>query len=186
MTSRHLRLVSSNDSTASGQDLTDVSQGLQFDKLPATGVQPGRDSLTVDDLYPAAEELGSSLQVVLRLLVEVADYLSEAVMGFQQDRLLEADNALIHSGRALRELFAHRDLGDGFATVINACLQALRNRGGTMPAAQLTNIRSVVLKLRSLPNINYDTATELVMQLEDAGLNVDPPGFDVLVELLAN
>ena len=87
--------------------------------------------------------------------------------------------------RFLPELFCCRSIGDGFGLIINAIQSGLANSAGEPTTkAEVIAIRQALRLLRDEPFIPTEAATDILMRLEDAGLSIEPSGFDALADLL--
>jgi len=95
------------------------------------------------------------------------------------------DEELIRAKDFLRKLFALRDIGDGFAAVINAVLCAVANgEEKALSAKQLSALQNVLKQLRKRPMMHFDSATPLLDELEDSDLNIEPPFIGALTGFL--
>jgi len=84
----------------------------------------------------------------------------------------------------LPELFCCREIGDGFGAIVNALKYSFANASGNLfTRGQLETIVRVLSTLSNEPFLRFETAVDLISDLEDSGLDVDPP---VIAELLAN
>ena len=54
-----------------------------------------------------------------------------------------------------------------------------------MEERQVRAVRSILVTLRSEPFMTFDAAVANVSELEQVNLNVDPPNFEYLAELLS-
>jgi hypothetical protein len=84
----------------------------------------------------------------------------------------------------LPELFCLRRLGDGFGGLINSVYVALSNKAGMpLEAGQIRVVAKALRRLRQEPFMPFESAVDVVMGLEDSGLEPDPPALAYLAEL---
>ena len=97
-----------------------------------------------------------------------------------------ADGAMQHYQVLLPELFACRSIGEGFGLLVSSLQNAATRLGGhAMEERQVRAVRSALAALRSDTIMTFDAAMEHVSSLEDANLNVNPPKFEYLADLLS-
>jgi hypothetical protein len=104
-------------------------------------------------------------------------------MAAQKRRLMEADRYTQRFEATLPALFRCREVGDGYAVVINSLhFAAINKRGEPLNLDQLTTAWRILRELRSKPFVEFDQALEYVEELEASGLHVDPPIVSELLE----
>lgn len=143
------------------------------------------DTIDIDALYPSAPGIISPLGLALEHLKEaITD--TEIAEELLVDRdLIRADDRMQLVHARLYELFAQRDIGDGFGAVINACLSGLENTlGESLRVDQIQTIRFCLWKLRQQPLIDFDASVVLVGKLEKCGLRVQPETMEAIADLL--
>jgi hypothetical protein len=95
---------------------------------------------------------------------------------------VEGDRILLRLHFLLRDLFKYRDVGDGFAQIVNTLQFALINqRGKPLTFPQVTTIWRIVKELRTRPLMSFDEGINAVSELEESGFEVDPPILSELV-----
>jgi hypothetical protein len=152
---------------------------LAGDIIAAKGV------ISIDSLYPTQEGVSAELRTALRLLGLAGDRLDEALELSAAADSIGADDSVQRLAALLPELFCCRSLGDGFGGVINGIQCAWINQDGSaLTRQQLEKVRWVIRRLREEPFIAELKALELLQELERAGLNVEPPGMEVLTDWL--
>lgn len=149
----------------------------------AAGIQ----EIDIDHLYPASAELTTLLSLALVLLNQTLSTLDSAIDYCRTGERLLADNQTHHLLQLLNELFCTRGLSEGFANIVNACQNAVRNLAGDIVTeAQLIALNSCLLAAKRKPLLSFDSSLEVVERLESAGLNVEASGMDYLVEILSD
>ncbi len=153
----------------------DVSQGFK------------REPVSIDDVYYSPELIGSpQLRNALSLLASALNQVDAALELLAEQAQIGADDAMQHFQVLLPELFACRKVGEGLGLVVSSLQNAIsRLRGRAMDEPQIRVVRSCLVALRSEPFMTFDAAMDLVKRLERAGLNVDPPNFEILADLLS-
>jgi hypothetical protein len=131
-------------------------------------------------LYDAPVGDSSNIVRALELLKEVSDHLSEAR---RAGNLIDADRFLQRAQRALPKLFALRSIGDGFGVIVNSLYIAFTNlHGKPMNKKQIEVAWRVVRELRTRPALSLEQGIQAVEELEESGLEVDPPELAGLLE----
>lgn len=162
--------LAQTDSVVSSTSRVSVTSGPQVD---------------IEDLYPSLEAGSPELGQALRLLRAANAHVREANSLLQGDDPNGADLAIQRLHGLLAELFNCRRLGDGFGTLINALFCSLENLNGAPMSLQQVNAVGGVLSLvRREPYIDFAAATAQVDMLEEAGLSIDPAGFEYLADWL--
>ncbi len=143
----------------------------------------GFQTLDTKDLY-LYSEISSVLSTAIQLLEEGVQHLESAVDSFQSQDFITADDQIQHFQRLVPELFCCRTLGDGLGAVVNSLQIAFGNRKGVpLELPQIRAIKRVVERIRKEPFVTFDKAVDLVIVLEDVGLDVTPPAVAHLAEL---
>ena len=93
--------------------------------------------------------------------------------------------AMQHLKALMPELFCHRGIGDGFASLVSCIFYSIQNHGGLeFDRNQVVAIEFAIKRLASDPFAPFDKMQELIDGLEQAGFTVEPPGFEDLSEIL--
>lgn len=136
--------------------------------------------ISIDDIY-RAPEAGTKLSTVLRLLREGVSNCNEALSALANDEPIEADALMLKVRTTLPELFCCRDIGDGFAEIINAVQSAFENLDGRMFSSdQVRAVKSVLAAVRNEPRMSFEKSLGHVSTLEDVGLKSEPSDIDKL------
>ena len=156
-------------------------EGLESASLvgPKRSLVPGSDLSPFSEISPQ-----TPLRNAIRNLNEALEYLDNALEAISTGDFVAADDAMIHFGALLPELFCSRSIGDGFGMVINALMIAFRNRGPS--PFQETHIRAIricITSLRNGPRLPISEALSRLEHLESHGLRVHLPELDFLVDL---
>jgi len=136
--------------------------------------------IDIDRLYEAVPGTSSQIVRALELLKQVSDFLVEAQ---KSDNAMDADRFVQRVQLALPRLFAYRSTGDGFGVIINSLHFAFSNLHGTpLTPDQLNVIWRVLRELRARPAMSLEQAIQRVEELEECGLEVDPPNIGDVLE----
>jgi hypothetical protein len=131
-------------------------------------------------LYDAPVGDTSNIVRALELLKRVSDYFAEAR---KASSLIDADRSLQRAQKLLPQLFALRSIGDGFGVIVNSLYVAFANlHGKPMNKAQIEVVWRVVRDLRTRPALTLEQGIHVVEELEESGLEVDPPELAALLE----
>lgn len=144
-----------------------------------------RDPILTEESYHSPELNGSPyLKNALRLLSMAMGRIDRAL-----EFLADEDKTGVAMQRyqlLLPELFACRSLGEGFGLIVSSLQNAAtRLPGHAMDEQQIRTVRSALAALRSDPFMTFDAAMAHVSSLEHADLNVNPPKFEYLADLLS-
>ena len=138
--------------------------------------------IEIDKLYPEEAGVSSDILTVLTLLSEAGQILEEARTASRRKDLVTSDRYVQRFQALLPRLFASRGVGDGYAVVINSLHFAfVALRGKPVSFEQLTTIWRVLRELRNRPFIPFEQALDSATELENAGLQIDPPIIGQLV-----
>lgn len=162
-------------------DLITKPRVVSIDGSPPAEKEP----IGIDSLYPDASILRPILGHALRGLAAAKEAAEESLDALKRGELISSDESMQRLLALLPELFYCRDLGDGFGAIVNALKYSFVNAHGLpFSEGQIRLIGQAVGRLRQEPFLPFDQAAELVGRLEDFGLQVDPPAFAELGELL--
>lgn len=179
----HLRGQSHDTAfTLQGTPIAESSASISDDG-PQMKRVVGLNTIEIDKLYPATKESASDLISALGLLADAINLLEKARVASQKADPLESDRYSQRFQVILTRLFAYRKVGDGYAVIINSLQFAFINqKGKPLNLSQLTTVWRVMRELRNRPFIVLDEALNYVQEIEDSGMEVDPP---ILGEFLA-
>jgi hypothetical protein len=171
-----------HDETATptaGPDKSTQSSGLT--RLAQTrGTNALVVSMDIARLYDAPVGDSSNIVRAIELLKEVAEHFSDAR---KANDLIDTDRSLQRAQKALPKLFALRSIGDGFGVIVNSLYVAFTNlHGKAMNKAQIEVAWRVVRDLRNRLALSLEQGIQLVEELEESGLEVDPPELAGLLD----
>lgn len=163
------------------QPVPSPSPSAQFG--PSTGSSALAPIIEIDKLYQAAKGTGTQFITALESLAEAIDLLAQARVASQKNSPIDADRCVQRFEALLPQLFRYRKIGDGYGVIVNALhFAAVNRRGRPLNTDQITTTWLVLRELRSKPFLEFEQALDQVAELENCGIEVDPP---VLSELLA-
>jgi hypothetical protein len=91
------------------------------------------------------------------------------------------DQEIMRSRALLVKAFEYRDIGEGYAAVVNALIWGLVNRKPNSPSRRQISVISTALdRLTNGPYMHFDTAMQVMDDLEDADIEIEPPTLDLL------
>ncbi len=165
-------------SATSRTQLTHSPAGnIVFEVRGATALAP---VIEIDRLWDAAPGTISQTVRALELLKQVSDFLAAAQ---RADRPMDVDRFVQRAQLALPKLFACRSVGEGFAVIVNSLHFAFANlHGAPLRPDQLNVIWRVLRELRDRPAMSLEQGIQRVEELEDRGLEVDPPELGELLD----
>lgn len=130
-------------------------------------------------LYDAPVGDSSNIVRARELLKEASDHFGDAR---KAGTLIAADRSLQRAQKILPNLFALRSIGDGFAVIVNSIYVGFTNlRGKPMNPKQIDVVWRVLRNLRNGPALSFDQGIQAVEELEESGLEVDPPELESLL-----
>jgi hypothetical protein len=129
----------------------------------------------IEDVKLVYKEPGPLLNGAITLLSESIEFCNQSLEAQEAGDLLTSDGYMQRVQASLDSLFSLREIGSGFAIIINALHFSFINKEGALfSRQQMVAIRQILKQTRSHPFINADRAAEATDSLEDAGLTVDP------------
>jgi hypothetical protein len=139
----------------------------------------------IDELYAGIPAIRPELATALRLLQDGLDHLNFAVEAVTNADQIGADDGIQRFEAMMPELLACRSLGNSFGAIINALINALRNRHGEfLTQPQMIALRTIMNETRDEPFMSFDRAVDAITKLEDAGFIVEPEAFEVIADWL--
>jgi hypothetical protein len=182
MTEPKMRLVYSDGTYLDTPAAIDESDHARIEEQARPGAT---HRLGVEDVYPDPGTRPPELNTALNLLYEADRELDQAVSELRSDNKLEADDATQRFFALLPELFCCRSLGDGFGLIVSSMFHGVQNLEG-MPAdeEQLLAFVYTTQFARRHPFCSSETAAQVVEKLSESGLNVDPPGLQLIANEL--
>jgi hypothetical protein len=165
-----------------------VQAASPFNDYPAIGsnAQPRTPTppLSPMDLY--SEQLDDSRVMKAIALIERVRVTLQGAVGLDPGlEFIEFDQAIMSARALLLNAFQYRQIGEGYASIVNATSWALANRQTGGPTRKQLNVISTTLKhLVNGPYLHFDTAMRLMDELELAELDIEPPSLDLLTSEL--
>jgi len=93
------------------------------------------------------------------------------------------DQEIMRARAIFLKAFMYRDIGEGYAALVNAVIWALANRKHGSPSRRQINvISSSMERLISGPYLHFDTSMQIMDDLEEADLDIEPLSLDMLTE----
>lgn len=161
---------------------TEGSARVKVNTEPATGLDVIR--IVAADLYPDSKALSPALVSALSLLTQALQLSAEGAQLLPEDPIA-ADLNVQSLRPVLRKLFMCRQIGDGFAAVVNSLISALdNNRGIPLTEPRFSVVQKALLKLRDEPFLSFTSAISVIEDIERAGFSTEPPGFEQLADWL--
>lgn len=149
--------------------------------------EPGERGVTrivAADLYLDSEVLSPALVSALTLLTQALQLMAEGIQVLREDPMA-ADLNVQSLRPVLRRLFMCRQIGDGFAAVVDSLISALdNNRGMPLDETRFAVVHNVLLKLLDEPYLSFTSAINVIEDIERAGFSAEPPGFEQLADCL--
>jgi hypothetical protein len=149
------------------------------DTLPP---EPSGAPLSLQQLYPS-QTYDSRQFKALNLIERARVTLVDALNFDPSANFLQFDQEIMRARAILLKAFMYRDIGEGYAAVVNAVIWALANRKPGLPSRRQINVISKSMqRLISGPYIHFDTSMQILDDLEGADLDIEPPSLDILIE----
>jgi hypothetical protein len=146
----------------------------------APPLRPANKVLSLQQLYPELSEDSRMLRA-LNLIERARKTLQGALIFDPSTSFFVFDQEIMRSRALLVKAFEYRDIGEGYAALINALIWALGNRKPNSPSRRQTSVMSAALdRLTNGPYMQFDTAMQVMDELEDADLDIEPPTLDIL------
>jgi len=141
--------------------------------------------ILASDLYVDLDALSPALARGMILLGQALICISEASQAARQQDPMTADLYIQTLRPTLRRLFMCREIGDGFAALIDALISAFENNHGLpLDSSHLSAVQAALLKLRDQPFLAFSAAARAIEDLERAGFSTEPPGFEHFADWL--
>ena len=158
-----------------------ASGKVNLDPTRGSGLQP----ILASDLYVDLDALSPILSRGIILLRSALRCASDGVGALAAGDPIKADLQLQSLRPMLRKLFMCREIGDGFAAVVDALISSLQNNHG-MPLLEprFDAVQKALLQLRDQPFLSFAAAVNIIEDLERVGFSTEPPGFEHLADWL--
>lgn len=147
---------------------------------------PRSDGIETSDLYGDVYNNLSHIPRVLALLDEGSKLLLSSSNYLRLGDEVSSDNDIQHFFALLPELFCCRSIGDGFASIINSIYNAIINHSeiGLLSENQISKILLLLKRLQAEPFLDLDDAIDLILLLDEVGLNIKPQHLNKVSEIL--
>jgi hypothetical protein len=144
-----------------------------------SSLHSARALLEPSKLYPNVGDENERVFQALRLLQEATDHLQAALEEDPEKDYTAFDNQIIRARIVLERAFNFRDIGDGYAGLVNALNCGLRNAEvEPLNRRQLGVIVDAIARLKRGPFMHFDSAMQIMDELESADLDIEPSGLD--------
>jgi hypothetical protein len=163
-----------------------LSEGTATPRVTTTQAEerPSGSRIVATDLYLDQDVLSPVLVRALTLLAQSLQLTGEGLELLRDDQMA-ADLNLQSVRLVLRKLFICREIGDGFAAVVDSLISALENnRGIPLETTRFQTVHNVLIKLRDEPFLSFASAIKVIGDIERAGFSTEPPGFEQLADWL--
>lgn len=177
-------LLALNEGTHSG-----TQEGARYSvgsALSGSGIATGGTSTASRDvlaIYPQTVAQTQRLHFAVRLLSDLGEHLSDAEDEARIGNSLNGDIYLQQASALLPRLFSCHQIGDGFGAIIAAFHACLVNRSETfLSARQIQSMSQALEVLQKNPFMSHDIAVDIIISMEEVGLNVDPEILGVIFE----
>lgn len=144
------------------------------------------EGIATSSLYGNVYNDVSFIPRVLALLGEGKELLISSSKYLSQGDEVSSDNDIQHFLALLPELFCCRSIGDGFASIITSIYNSVINQSeiGLLSGNQIAKVLLLIEKIQNEPFLELDEAIDLILLLDDAGLNVEPKHLNRITEIL--
>jgi hypothetical protein len=138
----------------------------------ARALDPSRmKTISIGVLYQAREAGSKNFNRALELLEEASEALSEAKVAVESKDLVARASEVMRFERLLAPLFECREIGEGFANVINAVHMSIANlHGEPLDDDQIIALWRIVREVASAPFFGFQESLKFVRDLELVGL----------------
>ena len=109
--------------------------------------------------------------------------LLSALNGDPTANFVSFDQELMTARSFLLNAFRYREIGDGYAALINAAIWAISNRGQEVLSRRQINVLIGALdRLAKGPLLHFDSAMLVLDEMEEADLEIEPRTLDILTD----
>jgi len=175
--------TNSSHITSNSQILKEGTASVSITSKSSEGTQK-YVILGPSELYPFSDVNDAILFQALELLTSCVSTLELTQRIDPTSDYIGFDDAMTQCRAILRDLFALRSIGDGFASLVNAIIWSLKNKDtDVLSRKQVSVVLEAIKELKRKPLMHFDTATGLIDQLEEADLTVEPCMLDGMINL---
>jgi len=137
------------------------------------------------DFADIIEGLDNKYKYTFGLIEDSINYVSLALSEIRDNNLVESDYNIQKFHLLLPQLYNYKFIGDSFASIILALFYSLNNlRGNPANLKQIKEIYTVLNILKNDLEMTFDKAADLIIRLEDTGLQVEPEEINTLSEFI--
>jgi len=130
--------------------------------------------ISMDLLYQGREAGSRQFIRALELLDQASESLSEARASHDDGDRIGSASEVLRFEQLLQPLFECRDIGDGYANVINTIHFAIANlKGELLSEAQITALWRIIRELAEGPFLSFSDSLVFVKQLDTVGLRLN-------------
>ena len=138
----------------------------------------GTKPISIDVLYQAREAGSRNFNRAIELLGLASESLSEARDAIGANDKVACASEVMRFEQLLQPLFECREIGDGFANVINTIHMAIANRKGEpLTFEQINTLWRIVMTVLSGPFLNFSESLVFVRDLSKVGLGLNNSFF---------
>lgn len=143
--------------------------------------------ISTEQLYYNRQAVSQELSLALHLLGKCSSHARVALA--EMDRAagrytLDADVQIQQIQAVLPDLYACRELGDGFAGIVIGLQFAFDNlQGNPLTREQVHALASLLEKLHDEPFISHSRAMDYLIKFEEAGFNSEPVALEELLNI---
>lgn len=145
-----------------------VDQGIQA-RAQAVNASP----ISMDILYQGREAGSQQFLRAVELLGEACESLSEARAALAEGDKVGSASGVARFEQLLQPLFECRNIGDGYANVVNTIHFAIANlKGDLLTEAQITTLWRIIREIAGGPFLSFRDSLVFVKQLDKVGLRL--------------
>ena len=134
----------------------------------------GATPISIDKLYQGREAGSDHFVRALELLSSASDVLSAARLALVEEDKIACDSEVILFEQLLGPLFECRDVGEGYANVINTIQVGISNMAGVpLNQDQINALWRVIRELFEGPYLSFEESLGKVEELERVGLCIN-------------
>jgi len=140
----------------------------------ATQKAIGTRPISIDVLYQAREAGSKSFKRAIELLGLASESLSEARGAIESGDRVACASEMMRFEQLLQPLFECRDIGDGFANVINTIHIGIANRQSEpLTVAQINTLWRIARAVLNGPFLSFSDSLAFVRELGKVGLGLN-------------
>jgi hypothetical protein len=124
------RSGTNSDSSIRQRTSSEISTGRESPEGTFSNNNQDPEDIDLEQLYPASRELSTTLGQALILLSQCLKRIDSAIEYYRADENILSDDQVHHLLVLLDELFCLHEISEGFASIVNACNNGIRNMGG--------------------------------------------------------